>query len=149
MPRTVSASSLRASKKNSWLKKNWLLQLFITAFYVLVCTVCTYGIASTVEPTATRKLFWSRFLLVNFIIKLFSLIYTPHLNTPAFHVIFHQDPCDNPGSILFSGSTPRIDGVYSEQRPILYPSLVELCSVVFVSSCWKTNKPTIKQTNRQ
>ena len=37
---------------------------------------------------------------------------------------------------------PKLKGVYSGPRPILHPSFMEISSVVFVLSCWETNKQT-------
>ena len=41
-----------------------------------------------------------------------------------------------------SRSAPKVCGVYSGLRPELHTDVVEICSVVFVKSCWQTNRPT-------
>ena len=41
---------------------------------------------------------------------------------------------------LFSRSTLKVDGVYSGLRRVLPSSFEEIRSVLFVKSCWQTNK---------
>lgn len=47
-----------------------------------------------------------------------------------------------PGSVLLSGSTPEVYRVYSGLRPVRCTSLVEICSVAFVWTCWQTSEQT-------
>ena len=42
-------------------------------------------------------------------------------------------------SIPLSRCPPKVDRVYSSLRPIVHPSLVKICVVVFVKFCWQTN----------
>ena len=80
------------------------------------------------EANVTERIV-SRTLFRRSRVELYSLIDTSYINKPE----------NMPGSVYL-----WVNGVYSEQRPIRRPSFVEICLVVFVSSCWQTN-----QTNKQ
>lgn len=47
-----------------------------------------------------------------------------------------------PGSVPFSESTPKVNGVCSGLTPILRPSFWKICPVVFVLFCCQTNQQT-------
>ena len=47
-----------------------------------------------------------------------------------------------PEHLPLFGSATKVNGVYQVLRPIQNPGLVEICSIVFVQSCWPTNQQT-------
>ena len=51
-----------------------------------------------------------------------------------------KDPKQFFGSVPSSGTTPEMNGVYSDVRHILHLSLVDICLVIVVSFCWQTNQ---------
>lgn len=86
---------------------------------------------------------------------MYSLTETSHLNTPdPFHDKLTQNTQSHnvkvskkniPGSVPLSEPTPKTYEVYSEPRPISYPSFTENHSVVL---CSPADKPPNQQTNQ-
>lgn len=58
---------------------------------------------------------------------------------------FKESEENNPGFVLSSGSTPKVNGVSSGQRTALNPSLVEIRSVILISILLRTQ--TDRATN--
>lgn len=53
---------------------------------------------------------------------------------------FKESEENNPGFVLSSGSTPKVNGVSSGQRTTLNPSLVEIRSVILISILLRTQR---------
>lgn len=53
---------------------------------------------------------------------------------------FKESEENNPGFVLSSGSTPKVNGVSSGQRTALNPSLVEIRSVILISILLRTQR---------
>lgn len=53
---------------------------------------------------------------------------------------FKESEENNPGFVLSSGSTPKVNGVSSGQRTTLNPSLVEIRSVILIIILLRTQR---------
>lgn len=77
---------------------------------------------------------------------LYSLIDGSHLNTAVFSsrfIIYHSKECKKKTTTWIC---TNVIGVYSRLRPVQLLRLLEICSVIFVKSCWETSKTANKWT---